>query len=363
MALLGIDEVGRGPWAGPLVIGAVILNAPKTRHDLALETEDFLTATPLGDCWDDLTDSKRLTKHSREILAEKINERAFATSLGWVPASEVDEVGLAAALRLAAKRAVANCLEKAGIENASSFVGGNQNLDFPSDFPVDEIIIDGTVNFLRGTPLEKRTSILPKADLLIKEVSAASIIAKVARDNYMADIAADYPAYGFERHVGYGTAAHKQALETFGPCPEHRTSVRPVAKVIGLEEKARAARKNTTAVGQAAEDVVAEHLRQEGHKILARNFKTRFYEIDIISATRDRIYFTEVKYRKSPFYGAPLEAIDRKKRIQMSYAADSFLTYLAHRLNRTPDSLPSPVLAVASVSGPELNFDDWLPMV
>ncbi|MBQ8992272.1 ribonuclease HII [Candidatus Saccharibacteria bacterium] len=363
MALLGIDEVGRGPWAGPLVIGAVILKTPKTKKDLALEAGDFLAATPTDDSWRDLTDSKRLTKRSREVLAEEIDQRAFATGLGWVPAAEIDELGLATALRVAAKRAVADCLKNAGVENASGYIGGNKNLAFPDDFPVDEIIIDGTVNFLRGTPLEDRVSVLKKADLLIKEVSAASIIAKVARDNYMVKIAKDYPNYGFERHVGYGTAAHQKALEVFGPCPEHRTSVKPVAKLLNLEEKARVDKKNTTKVGQTAEEIVAEYLRGRGHKILAHNFKTRFYEIDLISATSDRIYFTEVKYRKDPFRGTPLEAIDRKKRIQMSYAAESFLKYLSKRLGRAPDSLPAPVLAVASVSGPNFDFDDWLPMV
>lgn len=86
--------------------------------------------------------------------------------------------------------------------------------------------------FSRDTPLESLVSTLPKADLLVREVSAASIIAKVARDRYMAEIALQYPAYGFEKHVGYGTALHKNALLEHGPCPEHRQSFRPIREII-----------------------------------------------------------------------------------------------------------------------------------
>lgn len=365
MSLLGIDEVGRGPWAGPLVIGAVILKHPESKKDHLLAASDFLTETA-PECipiWDDLTDSKKLTKHRREELAPKIKSQAYSTGLGWVSAEELDELGLATALRTAAKRAVEECLKNAGVKNPEKYVGGNQHIDFPEDFPVDKIVIDGTANFLRGTPLENMASVLPKGDLLVKEVSAASIIAKVVRDNYMIEeVSKKYPEYGFENHVGYGTKEHKGALEKYGPCPEHRTSFRPVAKILGLEIK-EPELKDTTKIGQTAEEIVAEHLRKKGHKILAHNFKTRLYEIDLVSATKDHIYFTEVKYRKNNAHGTPLEFIDQKKKRQMAFSAEAFLVYLAKRLNRSPDSLPSPVLAVASVSGEHFTFEDWFPVV
>ena len=150
MAILGIDEVGRGPWAGPLVIGAVIL--PDQKPDWA----------------DELNDSKKLSVKKREKLNELILKEAAATGLGWVSSAEIDELGLSASLKLAARRAVEEIQKK--------------------HVPFTEIIIDGTINFLAGTKLENYVTILPKADFLIKEVSAASIIAKVARDHYMYEL-------------------------------------------------------------------------------------------------------------------------------------------------------------------------------
>ena len=188
MAILGIDEVGRGPWAGPLVVGACVLG------DAQIEG---------------LTDSKKLTPKKREALAPVIREKA-AVGLGWVSAEELDEIGLSMALCKACREAVKQI-----------------------HVPFHEIVIDGTVNFLRDTPLASHVQVLKKADLLVPEVSAASIVAKVARDNYMYKLAEKYPGYGFEKHVGYGTAAHKAAIEKLGVCPEHRKSFRPVAQYVG----------------------------------------------------------------------------------------------------------------------------------
>ena len=306
-AILGIDEVGRGPWAGPLVIGAVIL-------------------PPAPAPWfDELTDSKKLSKKKRESLAEVIKKEAPATALGWVSARELDEIGLSESLKLATRRAVREIQAQ--------------------HVPFTEIIIDGTINFLTGTPLSPYVTVLKKADFLIKAVSAASIIAKVARDDYMANLAQLYPDYGFERHVGYGTAAHRAALLNYGPTPEHRTSVRPVARV---------ASKNTTAIGSRAESIVASYLASRGHTIIAKNYKTKTYEIDIISRSSDKIYFTEVKYRKDSRCGTPLDAITKKKQQQMRYAAESFLKYTRTDLQ--------PVLAAAAVSGPDFRLDQWLAL-
>ena len=147
MAILGIDEVGRGPLAGPLVVGAVIL--PEERPEWVLE----------------LKDSKKLSVKKREALSEVILAEALATGLGWVSPSEIDKLGIGDALRLATRRSV----EEVRRHNV----------------PFSQIIIDGKVNFLSGTSLGEFVSTVVKADDLIKEVSAASIIAKVARDRYM----------------------------------------------------------------------------------------------------------------------------------------------------------------------------------
>ncbi|MBC7564641.1 ribonuclease HII [Candidatus Saccharibacteria bacterium] len=270
--ILGIDEVGRGPWAGPLVVGAVVLG------------EAIIEG---------LTDSKKLTKKKRDALDILIRSNAAGFGLGWVPANEIDEIGLSAALRLATIRAV---------EQVKA--------------PYHEIIIDGTINFLKETSKGQYVTTLPKADLLIQSVSAASIIAKVARDNYMALQDDVYPGYGFFSHVGYGTAVHRMAIETRGVTPLHRLSFAPLKKY--KDET------STKAIGDAAEGVAKEYLESRGHTILERNWKTKFCEIDIVSVKNKTIYFSEVKYRKSLVQGGGLAAVTLKKQQQMRFAAQYY---------------------------------------
>ncbi len=292
--LLGIDEVGRGPWAGPLVVGACILREPI----------------------EGLNDSKKLTAKRREKLAVEIHKKAYC-GLGWVSAAELDRLGLSAALRKACREAV-----KAVQAQKPEF---------------NEIIIDGTINFLSDTPLGKYVSVLPKADALVPEVSAASIIAKVARDNYMAELAEKYPNYGFEKHVGYGTALHRAALEKYGPCEEHRHSFRPVAELAHNVE-----------AGHKGEDAAVKYLEDLGHKILGRNWKTKWCEIDIVSEKDGVLYFTEVKYRRM---GRGLDAITPAKQKQMRFAAEMFL-------KNCPDK--SAQLAAIAASGDNYQVTDFL---
>jgi len=184
MVSIGIDEVGRGCWAGPVVAGAVSLGKPIAG----------------------LKDSKLLSKRQREKLAVEIELWALAFGIGWVEPAEVDEIGLSAAVGLAMQRA----LEQITLS-------------------YDEIIIDGNFNFLADNPKAKA---IIKADNSVPAVSAASIIAKVARDQYMAGQAADYPGYGFERHVGYGTALHLEKLKLYGICDLHRRSFKPISALV-----------------------------------------------------------------------------------------------------------------------------------
>ena len=344
LMILGIDEVGRGPWAGPLVVGAVILGGAEI---------------------DGLDDSKKLTKKRRQALDVLIRQQAAAWALGWVSAQELDDIGMSEALRLATRRAVkqiqAICHEK--------------GLHF------DEIIIDGTVNFLRGTALEKFAMTMPKADGLIPSVSAASIVAKVARDQFMAEQAAVYPGYGFASNAGYGVAKHRAAIERLGVTPLHRLSFAPLAKYavkpravpqkksgqlyVGsryFSDGARAAKLHQDAVnysteaalifsgdtapdssvnpdgdttqskpmttrqiGDKGEQAAADWLTARGHEIVARNWRTRYCEIDIVSVKGEMLYFTEVKYRKNDDFGDGLEAITAKKQRQMRFAAELFL--------------------------------------
>lgn len=184
MVTVGIDEVGRGCWAGPVVAGAVILGKPI----------------------DGLKDSKKLSKRQREKLAIEIKLWAEAIGIGWVQPAEVDEIGLTAAVGLAMRRA----LEQISL---------NYN----------QIIIDGNFNFLADNP---KAQAVIKADDSVPSVSAASIIAKVARDQYMAEIAAQYPDYGFDKHVGYGTALHLAQLKLHGISDLHRRSFKPIQALI-----------------------------------------------------------------------------------------------------------------------------------
>ncbi len=182
--IVGIDEVGRGCWAGPLVAGAVLLtkNIPG------------------------LKDSKKLTKLQREKLVTAIKESGAHVGLGWVSPAEVDELGLTDAVRTAMDRALAQIVGE-----------------------YESVIIDGNFNFLAHMP---KTSALIKADDTVPAVSAASIVAKVARDNYMAELSVLYPGYGFEAHVGYGTAAHLAGLQKLGVSNVHRKSFKPIRALI-----------------------------------------------------------------------------------------------------------------------------------
>ena len=289
--ILGIDEVGRGPWAGPLVVGAVVLGC---------EIEG-------------LTDSKKLSAKRREELNEEILKNASAVGLGWVSASEIDEVGLSDALKLATKRAVKQIKT-----------------------PFHEIIIDGTINFLADTPLASHVTTIKKADLLIPSVSAASIVAKVARDKYMAEQGDAYAEYGFASHVGYGTAKHVAAIKKYGVTPEHRLSFAPLRKYQKQELNSKTLNEKTKttttkSIGDLGENAAAAELVRQGHEILDRNWKTKMCEIDIVSRKNDTVYFVEVKHRKNSKHGDGLAAVTSKKVQKMTFAAKVYIK--THQLN------------------------------
>lgn len=184
----GVDEVGRGPLAGPVVAGAVILDIDKPIAGLA--------------------DSKALSQKRREQLAEEISDKALAWSVAWADAAEVDSLNILQATLLAMRRAILGLR----IQPANVEVDGNclPNLEF-NERKIDGIAVVG-------------------GDRLIPAISAASIIAKVRRDRMMSEYDRVYPSYGFRRHKGYGTAEHRECLERFGPCPQHRRSFRPLAQ-------------------------------------------------------------------------------------------------------------------------------------
>lgn len=284
--IVGIDEVGRGPWAGPLVFGAVVLGGVQIAG---------------------LTDSKKLTKKKREALDVEVREKALAFGLGWVSAEELDEVGMSKACELGCRRA---------LEEINT--------------PYSEIVIDGTVNFLKETGKGPYVTTMKQADLLVPSVSAASIVAKVARDVFMAKQDELFPGYGFGAHVGYGTVKHRAALETYGVTPLHRKSFKPIAELLGVSpgvvrQDDPFMAETAKAVGNRAEEVAAACLTRRGYEVVDRNWRKSQCEIDIVAQKDNRLYFVEVKYRKNNQQGGGLVAITPKKLRQMTFAARVYL--------------------------------------
>ena len=184
MNLVGIDEVGRGSWAGPLVAAAVMLDKPI----------------------DGLKDSKLLSKSQREHFARLIIESGAIVGIGWCDVDTINNDGLTSAVT----KAMSDALSKITAE-------------------YDEVVIDGSYNFLQNI---KNVKVIPKADNLVPAVSAASIVAKVYRDKWMTELSKEFPAYGFEKHVGYGTKEHIEKLKANGPCSLHRVFYKPVKKLL-----------------------------------------------------------------------------------------------------------------------------------
>lgn len=180
----GIDEAGRGPLAGNVVAAAVILDP----------------ARPIVG----LNDSKKLSARRREQLAEEIQAKALAWSVGIATPAEIDQINILQATFLAMRRAVTGLQ----LSPLGAMVDGNR---------------DPKLGGLQ-------TETVVKGDGKITAIAAASILAKTARDAEMLLLHTQYPQYGFDRHMGYPTAAHFAALEANGPCPEHRKSFAPVAR-------------------------------------------------------------------------------------------------------------------------------------
>lgn len=311
--IVGIDEVGRGPWAGPLVFGAVVLGG-----------------API----EGLTDSKKLTKKRREVLSEEIMARAAAVGLGWVSAAEIDEIGLSASLSLACRRA----LEAITV-------------------PYNNIVIDGTVNFLKETGKGPYVTTMAKADLLVPSVSAASIVAKVARDQFMLAQDEIYPGYDFGSHVGYGTRGHRQAIEKLGITPLHRKSFAPIATYLHTyadAEPVSAFVASPTAIGERGETAAAAYLSREGFTIIARNWKTKACEIDIVAERAGVVHFVEVKYRKNQQQGGGFAAITAKKLRHMERAAALWQQRYGRRDAR---------LSAIEVIGPDYEIKNFLEQV
>ncbi len=181
--IAGVDEAGRGPLAGPVVAAAVILDA---RHPIK-----------------GLADSKKLTALRRERLFDEICAKALCCSIAEASVEEIDRLNILQATLLAMRRAV----EGLRLKPKLVLVDGNR-------IPVLEMLAEAII----------------KGDALVPSISAASILAKVHRDRWCAELHLQYPEYGFSGHKGYGTLAHMAALREHGACPQHRMTFRPVSE-------------------------------------------------------------------------------------------------------------------------------------
>lgn len=192
--IVGIDEVGRGCLAGPVAAGAVVL------------------AKPIRG----LKDSKLLTRQQREKFDVRIRERALSYGVGWASVEEINQFGMTHAVRLAMHRAVEEVLK--------TFTA------------IEQLVVDGSYNYFKDHPLSTVAQAIIKADQTVPAVSAASIIAKVARDLHMIGLAAKYPGFGFDSHVGYATPAHRRALRQLGVTDIHRLNFRQVKDLLGVND-------------------------------------------------------------------------------------------------------------------------------
>ncbi|GAB4270476.1 MAG: hypothetical protein Kow0029_07270 [Candidatus Rifleibacteriota bacterium] len=187
--IAGGDEAGRGPWAGPVFASFVIL--------------------PENCVIEGLDDSKKLSRQKRQKLFEEIKKKAICYGIGSASPGEIDRINILEATRLAFGRAYRSLQQKP-----------------------DYVLLD----YIKLPWLKIPHQAFAKGESLSASVAAASILAKEARDIYMEAVGRKFPGYGFEKHMGYGTAAHQKALETLGPCEIHRKSFKPVKKFLITEK-------------------------------------------------------------------------------------------------------------------------------
>ncbi|GAA5098023.1 ribonuclease HII [Wohlfahrtiimonas larvae] len=189
--IAGVDEAGRGPLCGDVYAAAVILD---NHHGI-----------------EGLTDSKKISEKKRYIIAEEIKKKAKAWCIASASVEEIDQLNILQATFLAMKRAV----DGLSIQPQLIRVDGNQNPKFPAHFQCETIV---------------------KGDLLHEEISAASILAKTARDLSMIELDKQYPDYGFAKHKGYGTKVHMEAIQTLGVLDVHRRSFSPIQKALSMHK-------------------------------------------------------------------------------------------------------------------------------
>lgn len=266
----GIDEVGRGPLAGPVVAAAVIL--PK---ECKIEG---------------VNDSKKLSAKKREELYDVILEKAVSYGIGVVSNERIDEINILQATYEAMREALSQLKPRA-----------------------EYILADAVTIPMVSTPQRG----IIKGDAKSMSIGAASIVAKVYRDRMMAEWDQVYPGYGFASNAGYGSAEHMEGIKKLGITPIHRKTF--LKKFLSHEGE------NTTDQGHRGEALAAKQMEKMGYEILERNFRALKAEIDIIAKKDGVIVFTEVKYRQNEEMGTPGEAVDYRKQQNIIRAAKVYI--------------------------------------
>lgn len=262
----GVDEAGRGPLAGDVYAGAVILDPAK----------------PI----EGLNDSKKLSEKRREALFDEICEKAVSFSVGVATVREIDAYNILNATFLAMRRAVAGL----SAIPPMALVDGNRN---------------------PGLPVPTR--LLVKGDATSASVAAASILAKVSRDRYMKALALEYPEYELARHKGYGTKLHKELLTQYGPSPIHRKSF--LKKLKNLPSKS----------GRRGEAVAVQLLTDGGCRILGSNYAVPEGELDVVAEKGGFVLFVEVKTRRTDGLDTPAAWVTEAKQRRLLRAAARWL--------------------------------------
>lgn len=266
--IAGVDEAGRGPLAGPVVAGAVIL-----------PEHYFLPG---------LNDSKKLTPRKREELYRVITRDALAWSVGIGEVHEIDSYNILAASKLAMGRALAA-------------------LPVEPDFVLlDALELDGLTAPQLG---------VIGGDRLSASIAAASIVAKVTRDRWMCEMDKLFPGYGFAEHKGYPTPEHREAIARLGASGMHRKSF----LLLRPEEE------SLKELGQKGEELAVSHLEQAGYTILEKNWRCERGEIDVIVKDGKALVFVEVKTRKSNRFGSAAEAVDARKQARLRLLARHYI--------------------------------------
>ncbi len=272
--IAGVDEAGRGPLAGPVVAAAVIL--------------------PNSYNLEGLDDSKKVTPKKRSQLFVEIQHQATAIGVGVVAATDIDKTNILHATQQAMKMALGRLKPRP-----------------------DQAVIDG---YALSTQIIPNKGVI-KGDQTVDVIKAASIIAKVTRDNMMEQYDIIFPVYGFKRHKGYGTREHMEKLRHNKACAIHRKSFKPVAAAMPtlswLRKEGR--------IGQWGEQVAAVYLIERGYEILTMNLRCAPYgEIDIIAEKDGIIIFVEVKTYSKKQLGTPAQNINQNKLKKLEAAINKY---------------------------------------